>query len=434
VTKRASFGSCGLLLLVVAVSGEGCRQVVGIEDAPGTRTTLLACGVPFASATCAQCMATSCCSEAGRCAGAASCIDLAECTAHCASSDTKCTSACRTRLPGGYGVEVASVQSCESAQCAGPCQISCGGYVYPDAACGECGVAHCCAEATACMRDAECSVLAACERQCDEGDGGCLSLCELAHPDGVSKERAFGSCLQVGCKTQCISRKWACLEPPSPPPQVGASPSISITYAFVDYLTYLPVPGLTVRLCKLQDFACTTPLANTTVVTDGNGTSVVRVGQGSFVGYAEITGEQYGPVLIYLPRLSRDFVLGALPLPTKTALAALGAGIVPPTPGRGNLVVGVLDCLRSRSGGVELSIEPAAGSTPFYFAAQAPSATAKATDDGYGGGGFFNVEANTQITVRAKVVENELVYPPVEARVRPGTSTFTYVAMYAEPP
>jgi len=118
--------------------------------------------------------------SANDCSGDASCKDFVACVEQCDARD--CEAACRTKFPDGYDVEAARVRSCEAAKCETECGIKCGGtFFFPLAECGDCANKTCCVEATTCMKNAECSTLAACERACRLGDAACLQACELAH-------------------------------------------------------------------------------------------------------------------------------------------------------------------------------------------------------------------------------------------------------------
>jgi len=104
-------------------------------------------------------------------------------------------------------------------------------------------------------------------------------------------------------------------------------------------------------------------------------------------------------------------------------VAALAtSSIAPLDPSRGLLIALPRDCEGTPSAGVELSLAPSAGATPFYFAQQRPSTTATATGDenGFAAGGFVNAAANTGLALSATVAANGLVrpVPPVRASGR----------------
>lgn len=434
--KKPATVACGAVLaLLVALPTGGCRNIVGIEDGPPTDLFDTVCGVRFPGGDCARCITSSCCAEALRCEG--DCASFAGCLAACAAGDAACAPACRGAYPKGYGAEAASLASCEAVKCASVCPIEkCGGYVYPNRDCGTCGAVQCCLEESACMGDVECAVLGACERACPVFDASCVQLCELAHPAGVSRERALGACLSDKCAASCIAPRWVCLEPPVPPSSSAATgPNIHITYRFIDYGTLGPVPGLTVRACTKTSTSddCANP--DTQGITGASGAVTLALGDNVFDGYAKITGPDYPEILVYLPRLTKDFdaYLGVV---KEDAFTFLANPLAPPQPERGNLVVGVFDCAGGPAGGVKLAIDPFLGTTGFYFQNAQPTTLPMETEDdpvigAYGG--FLNVATDTLITVRATAGENGLTYAPakVVARKAPG---YTIVLLYAKPP
>jgi hypothetical protein len=279
------------------------------------------------------------------------------------------------------------------------------------------------------MDESECAVLAACERACAPDDESCLDLCELAHPAGVTDERAFGACLSANCASTCITSQWTCLETPASPPVTG--PPVNITYTFSDYVSQEPVAGLTVYGCSVTDVvACAHPVSGP-VTTDSNGQAKLAL-PFSFDGYAQVTGAGYEPMLYALPPVTHDSFAPGSPVVTQATFELFGAEIEAVDPTLGNLIVQAFDCEGLRAAGVEFSIAPFGGMGQFYFADAIPSATATETDDGYGAGGFLDVEPNTAITITATVAENGLTYPPAVVVTRAGTLTVR--AMFAAAP
>ena len=103
--------------------------------------------------------------------------------------------------------------------------------------------------------------------------------------------------------------------------------AIRITYRFADYVTLRAVPDLTVLACGRTDVACASPLASTT--TDQLGIAVLQLAGNAFDGYAEVSGAGYGPVLLYMPPLSKDFVTLTLGIVTNAQLQLRLASIAP---------------------------------------------------------------------------------------------------------
>jgi hypothetical protein len=347
-------------------------------------------------------MQDSCCAEAAACAKVDGCGKLADCLGACDPHDAACTSACRMSFASGDGPEAASLQSCEAAHCASACALACEGYVFADAPCTTCGRAHCCNEAGACMQDAECARLAACELGCAPLDDDCLGLCELAHPSGVALERALGKCTASNCAASCIAAQWTCLENPVTPPPV---PPITVTFSFTDYHTTKGIGGLSLVRCSGRDQACMTP-AVPAVTTDPDGMAQLQLPPG-FAGYVQASGAAYGDILLFLPASSRDMAL-SWPLPTLIE-ADLAASMITKQNLADGLLIGVAhDCTGTPSAGVHFTLTPSAGAAPFYFQGQIVSATATETASGFAAGGFVNVQANIPLTLGAQVVENNL--------------------------
>ena len=250
----------------------------------------------------------------------------------------------------------------------------------------------------------------------------------------------------TSCPAECIPPRWACLENHATTPAPATGPNIKLTYRFIDYPFLERVPNLTVRACNVPDPAFTCASSPGQGTTNAPGEAVLALEKNFFDGYAQVSGPDYGTTLIYLPRLTKDFV-GFFGIPSEATFDALAAQGAMPTgealkPERGNLVVSVIDCAGGAAAGVKLTIEPSEGSTPFYFKEGSPERDAQMTDDdanvgGYGG--FLNVRANTPITVHATVAENGRKYDAHTVMVRPlssppPTALFTVVRLYATPP
>ena len=173
------------------------------------------------------------------------------------------------------------------------------------------------------------------------------------------------------------------------------------------------------------------------MLTSAGGLGVLRFATNSFDGFIEVTGEDYGPLLVFFPVLVRDFVVrGGNPIPRHDTFTRLVQGLAPPLPDRATLLVAVNDCDGDRAAGVKVAIDPADGATPFYFAGGIPSPAATQTDSRgvLAVGGFVNVRTNTAITIRPSVVANTLAFAPTVAFVRPGPFSYSVVIMYAQNP
>jgi hypothetical protein len=410
----------------------GCAPVLGIEDL-GARKEPLACGVPISSASCGSCLTNACCAEATRCSADRACSELAECTAKCSVSDTACASACRGRFGGGYSALVPLWQ-CRADRCTKECELSCGGYVSPNADCSKCATTSCCDLASTCMKDGACAALLACQHACADRDFDCTLKCELMHPAGVETQRALGRCVQKFCASSCVPAQWSCLkEPISPPAATGGA--LTLTYSFVEYATVAPAVGLRVRACGSTDFDCVAPMAE--VVTDSSGRAILKLPNSKFDGYIEASDADHGPHLVFLPTLTKSFTAPTEPVINRASLAKIAMGLgVSLDDTRATLVARVFDCTDDGPAGVKLSVDPSDGSTPFYLIDKKAtrSATATAADPTYAGGGFFNVRTNTALTVGATVVDNGLAYAPTVVFARPGVGSISAVMLLATPP
>jgi hypothetical protein len=379
---------------------------------------------------------TSCCDEARACAADADCTDLAACAGACAPGDFPCDAACRTRHAAGYGASGAALEACKAARCGTACQLACGGYVYADPECASCSEAHCCSAVAACMTDATCTVLEACERACAPDDHACAEECEVTHPDGVTASRAFSACLAAQCPAPCTT-EWACLRHPSAPsPTVG--PGITLGYTFVDYETRQPIQGLRVRACGASDFDCAGALANAGP-TGNDGVATLAIPSHTFTGYVEAYGRSdYVAALLFLPGISHDFTVPPQVIPRVSTYQSLLTAITTADPSRGTIIVAAKGCTGNPAPSVKFGVEPPDGAVPFYFASQVPSAVATATDDdGFSAGGFGNVKTGTELTVQGTVNDIGLTYAPQHAFVRAqGASLafFSILYLYAGAP
>ena len=62
----------------------------------------------------------------------------------------------------------------------------------------------CVAEATACMKNAECGALQDCQNKCM--DASCATKCDEQHPTGVTPFLAFNMCRATSCKQACTTK------------------------------------------------------------------------------------------------------------------------------------------------------------------------------------------------------------------------------------
>ena len=178
---------------------------------------------------------------------------------------------------------------------------------------------------------------------------------------------------------------WGCLGTIAwPDASVGY---VDVTINLKDLITYNPVGGVGARLCRKLDTKCEQPILDG-VQSDASGKLAFQAPLG-FDGYAELTppGAIPGLYFFYPPLTeTRDVpFIPILPLSELSTFAGLVGGQI--MPGRGQLVIGVYDCLKVPGDGVTFSsAEADTASMPFYLIKGAPSSKATATDSsGYGG-------------------------------------------------
>src|ERR1700682_5689665 len=106
--RLSLWGACCAL----ALASTGCRQIVGFDEAMGSRAQdagadveaglppTEACGFPYGTAACASCVKASCCNESSACMSNASCAPYEKCVGTC-SGDPQCRAQCEIDSPPG---------------------------------------------------------------------------------------------------------------------------------------------------------------------------------------------------------------------------------------------------------------------------------------------------------------------------------------------
>lgn len=82
----------------------------------------------------------------------------------------------------------------------------CGGFPFAENGCGQCGQAQCCAKASACMGDADCSALLACVVKCS-GTSSCIDGCVSKYDGGLALLDAYLTCTESKCAGKCGETK-----------------------------------------------------------------------------------------------------------------------------------------------------------------------------------------------------------------------------------
>lgn len=154
-----------------------------------------------------------------------------------------------------------------------------------------------------------------------------------------------------------------------------------------DTVTQKPQVGLTARVCRRLDVACTESLTDIET-TDAGGYVSLNVSAG-FEGYVRFEGEAIAPTLYFFDPPVRsnlaDVVVSVSSPQTLAGLAALTGATLEAS--LGIVLVTVYDCAGAPAEGVTISAGSVTSSAKsFYVRNGLPAATATATDEsGYGG-------------------------------------------------
>jgi hypothetical protein len=111
------------LLTAVSITAVLVAAVVGARHAfTARRLHVVVCGLPNggATATCGQCVAQDCCTEAQACAGTDGCPQIDACVRACASGDAMCRAGCYASK-GAVAQLQQGVESCRASRCAKEC-------------------------------------------------------------------------------------------------------------------------------------------------------------------------------------------------------------------------------------------------------------------------------------------------------------------------
>jgi hypothetical protein len=218
---------------------------------------------------------------------------------------------------------------------------------------------------------------------------------------------------------------WSCLGVGDPPP-AAESRRYTVTIRVRDLVTEQPMPGVSGRLCRKLDLACSQPIGGE-IQADQNGDLVTEVELG-FDGYAELRAKDKMPGLYFFyPPVDRDRDVPFVPLLPPAVLTQFaqlnGKQLVPD---RGHVLMGAYDCLRRPAEGIHLSSLDGDGDTSaFYVLEKFPKVIATATDRS-GRGGFINFRPGP-VAVSGDLGDGRHV-ASVSLLIRPGTITYTSLA------
>jgi hypothetical protein len=384
----------------------GCVQILGLHDRTESDSVVPEGGAPVAgecgalqhsSASCASCMDHSCCAQARACGSDPACQEASACLAACIDDGCRAQCAVFYSLPD----TLVALRSCRAQQCAAPCGSSCGEFASAVPGCQACLDSSCCSEGTACASDTSCAELNLCVSNCF-GPASCPANCQSTFPLGTTDFGTFLGCTNE-CATACQpGQSWACLDSPIRWPKPSGVGTITFSVTFVDFSAEAPYVGATVKACDKLDYACATPLAQSTTDTTGLVGVTVPAGLAGFDGYLDVSGGNDGdagsdapafPALWYpVPFIVADGWRGKTEIPSTNELYALTQATgVTLDPTRGHFGLNAVDCAFTSAAGVSYSVDIADSKTVgYYFIGGVPVTTATATDQS-GVGAFLNL-------------------------------------------
>jgi hypothetical protein len=88
------------------------------DGSSGDGAAATACGIGYASASCATCVTSGCCTQSNACANDTACVGIITCQGPCANNDTTCLNNCVTSASSSAQTEFNNLQSCLQTSCA----------------------------------------------------------------------------------------------------------------------------------------------------------------------------------------------------------------------------------------------------------------------------------------------------------------------------
>jgi hypothetical protein len=226
-----------------------------------------------------------------------------------------------------------------------------------------------------------------------------------------------------GALTECIDL--SCMSEPLPTLD-GATGTW--TFKFVNFAsTSVPLEGVRIRVCAMDDLQCASPLDETTTDATGEVTFDAPNGPGGMDAYLEATGAAIAPTL-FVPRF------GTIPSPlyvswTGLDSPTLGAlqGILGATenPDRGLVAVNIYSCGFRAPAGLHFASSGADGTTTQMYAVNAIPSPAATMSDGNGTAGHFANHPVGRHVLSATVAETGEHYGSIDIVVRGGFFTIT---------
>jgi hypothetical protein len=247
------------------------------------------------------------------------------------------------------------------------------------AACDSCIESQGCTVARACATSADCDAALRCIQACATED--CAYTCAAGHGADVAPFETDASVgafadyrrlMEGSCANSCgTGAHWYCVGHVSwPVPKVAVS---TFRDAVKDYVSGMPMAGVLVKACRLNDISCTQPVATGT--TDEAGLVSLAIPNGmegsaglGWNGYAEFTAPTIMTQDGYFGSPSSDADDSAydyVVTPSEAQLLEEAAGVTQ-DPLRGIVVAVVRDCLRDIAAGVDVAVSTADSLTVEY--------------------------------------------------------------------
>lgn len=204
-----------------------------------------------------------------------------------------------------------------------------------------------------------------------------------------------GVCIDSLCQE---NPKWGCVNGTE---RLTAQKAMQASLTVFDIVGGRGMPGVAIELCNRPDFDCENPFNTTT--TDAQGQAQVSLTD-NFTGYLSMTKEGViDPTLVFpaLPLFAGES-LGTVPLTPPGGAAFLSNQLgVDLVPGRGTVLMQVLDCQNQPGFGAVLSFQgDMSDARPYYGFNGLPSSTAASVDASAQAGvlnavpGFLGIQGN----------------------------------------
>lgn len=298
---------------------------------------------------CHRCLHASCAAEATSCAGDGTCRTQVACLQSCA--DATCAGQCSVE---GETPPVA----CWRAACFDECWVEnawadrteqlLGGRM--SAACGACFDRECSEEAVSCSADPSCDL--GCYASC--ADPPCADRC-LGRTEGDSAV----TCLRAKCFAECENgQRFDCLRSYRDPHD--SPDEVTLVATLVEFLTNTPQAGLTIQFCPDATVTCSAPVVETATDAEGRVAITVRPTQRpgpGFPGFIRALGPMIPPTRYY-PEwpLGADREMTLLTHTRATVSETYQRLKVEQVAGRGHVIAVMRDCQGEKAPFLRMSV------------------------------------------------------------------------------